>query len=204
MPDGGVKTRRKGVAIYGVTARGMAVHAGIEGGGGVNAIVELATQIPRITALADLEQGTTVNVGLIRGGTASNVVPAEAWMEVDVRIREISEGNRIDSVMQSLAPATPGATLSVEGGVNRPPLERTPEVLALYERARAQATDLGFDLSEGASGGASDGCFTAAAGVPTLDGLGVLGDGAHAVHEHIVVDDIPRRVALYGRLLQTL
>ncbi len=204
MPDGGVKTVRKGVGVYTVRARGRAAHAGVDTGRGVNAILELAHQVVGLAALADPDRGTTLNPGIIRGGTASNVVPAEAWLELDVRFRELVEGERVDAALRALRPVVPGAELGLEGGINRPPLERTPAIAELYGRARALAAELDVDLTEGSTGGASDGCFTAALGVPTLDGLGVLGDGAHAVHEHIVVGDLPFRVALYGRLLQTL
>lgn len=204
MPDGGVKTGRKGVGVYTVTANGVAVHAGIDSGGGVNAVVELAHQVLRLLELADPERGTTLNPGVIRGGTVSNVIPASAWLEVDVRFRELAEGERVDAAMHALKPVTDGAGLVIEGGINRPPLERTEAIAALYEEARGLAAGLGMDLTEGSTGGASDGCFTAAVGAPTLDGLGVRGDGAHAVHEHVLVEDLPRRVALYGRLLQAL
>ena len=204
MPDGGVKTGRKGVGVYTLRATGRAVHAGIDTGKGVNAILELAHQVTALGALADPSRGTTLNPGVIRGGTASNVVPAEAWLELDVRFRELAEGERVDAAVRALAPVVAGAGLVVEGGINRPPLERTPEIAELYGTARTLAAELGTELSEGSTGGASDGCFTAAMGVPTLDGLGVRGDGAHADDEHILVQDLPFRVALYGRLLQTL
>lgn len=204
MPDGGAKTVRKGVGVYTLTAKGVAVHAGIDAGGGVNAIVELARQVVRLEELVDRDRGTTLNAGVIEGGTVSNVVPARAALEVDVRFRELAEGERVDAALHALQPCVPGAELVVEGGINRPPLERTPAIAALYGRARELAAELGFDLPEGSSGGASDGCITAALGVPTLDGLGVRGAGAHAVDEHILVDDLAFRVALYGRLLQAL
>ena len=154
--------------------------------------------------LAAPERGTTVTVGLIGGGSASNVVPAEAWAEVDVRFATGGEAARVDAAVRALAPALPGARLEVAGGVNRPPLERTAAGIALYQAARAVAAELGFELPEGATGGGSDGNFTAALGVPTLDGLGPQDGGAHAVHEHVRVDDLPRRVALLRRLLASL
>jgi glutamate carboxypeptidase len=203
-PDGGAKTARKGVGVYTLHAMGVAVHAGIEGGRGVNAIVELAHQVLGLAKLADREQGTMLNAGVIRGGTASNVVPASARVEIDVRFRTLEEGERVAAALHALEPVLPGAGLRLEGGINRPPLERTTGVVKLYRKARELAEALGFDLPEGETGGASDGCFTAALGVPTLDGLGVLGDGAHALHEHVVIEDVPRRVALFGRLFQTL
>jgi glutamate carboxypeptidase len=204
LPDGGVKTGRKGVGVYTLHAAGVAVHAGIDSGGGVNAIVELAHQILGLAGLADAERGTTLNAGVIHGGTASNVVPAAARVEIDVRFRTLEEGERVDAALRALEPALPGAELRLVGGINRPPLERTPAIAALYENARGLAAELGLELPEGETGGASDGCFTAALAVPTLDGLGVLGAGAHALHEHIVIEDVPRRVALFGRLFQTL
>ena len=154
--------------------------------------------------LAAPELATTLTVGQIAGGTASNVVPAEAWMSVDVRFTTAAEGQRVDAAMRSLEPALPGATLAVEGGISRPPLERTDAIVALYHRARAVARELGFELGEGSAGRASDGSLTAAAGVPTLDGLGPDGGGAHAAHEFVLVEDLPRRVALLRRLLETL
>lgn len=204
LPGGRVKTARKGVSQYRLRARGRAAHAGVDPERGINAIVELAAQIPRILALADSDRGTTVNIGTIHGGTAGNVVAAEAEAEVDVRFASPAEGQRVDAAMHALGPATAGAGLEVEGGINRPPLVRTEGVVTLYETARAAAAKLGFELGEGATGGGSDGSFVAALGVPTLDGLGPAGGGAHAVDEHVVVDDLPRRVALLERLLETL
>ena len=203
LPGGAVKTARKGVGDYVVRARGRAAHAG-EPEKGINAITELAHQVPAVQRLAAPELATTLTVGQIAGGTASNVVPAEAWMSVDVRFTTAAEGQRVDAAMRSLEPALPGATLAVEGGISRPPLERTDAIVALYHRARAVARELGFELGEGSAGGASDGSLTAAAGVPTLDGLGPDGGGAHAAHEFVLVEDLPRRVALLRRLLETL
>jgi glutamate carboxypeptidase len=203
LPGGKVKTARKGIANYEVIARGISAHAGLDPEKGISAISELAGQIVALNALNDLKQGITVNVGVISGGTLSNVVASEARAEVDVRFRTMAQGEDISRRIESMQPVQTGAQIEIRGGINRPPLERTPAVLALFDRARSIASQLGFDLGEGPSGGASDGNFTAAQGIPTLDGLGVEGDGAHAAHEHIVVADLPRRAALITALLTT-
>ena len=203
LPGGKVKTARKGIANYDVIARGISAHAGLDPEKGVSAISELASQILTLNALNDLRQGISVNVGVIRGGTFSNVVASEARAEVDVRFLTMAQGEQISARIESLQPVQSGAQVEIRGGINRPPLERTPAVVALYDRARSIASQLGFDLGEGPSGGGSDGNFTAARGIPTLDGLGVEGDGAHAAHEHIVVADLPRRAALITTLLTT-
>jgi len=204
LPDGSAKTARKGVATYRIRALGRAAHAGVEPERGVSAIAELAHQILRALALADPARGTTVNVGVVRGGTAVNVVPAEAWAEVDVRFATAAELARVDRALLALEPVLPGARLEVTRPDPRPPLERTEGVLRLYHHARALARELGFELGEGATGGGSDGNWTAALGIPTLDGLGVRGGGAHAEDEHILIEDVPRRIALLARLLETL
>jgi glutamate carboxypeptidase len=203
LPGGKVKTARKGIANYEVIARGISAHAGLDPEKGISAISELAGQIVALNALNDLKQGITVNVGVISGGTLSNVVASEARAEVDVRFRTMAQGEDISRRIESMQPVQTGAQIEIRGGVNRPPLERTPAVVALFNHARSIASHLGFDLGEGSSGGASDGNFTAAQGIPTLDGLGVEGDGAHATHEHIVVADLPRRAALITALLTT-
>jgi glutamate carboxypeptidase len=202
VAGGIVKTARKGIGDFTVRAIGRAAHAGLDPTKGVNAIVELAHQTLRLASLNDFERGTTVSVGVFNGGTTSNVVPAEATARVDLRFWDLEEGARIDETIRSFTPVLPGARLEIEGKINRPPMRRTPEVAALYEQARGLAKELGFELGETSVGGGSDGNFTGAMGVPTLDGLGVDGDGAHAEHEHIVVDDLPRRAALLTRLLQ--
>ncbi len=204
LADGAAKTQRKGVAIYRVLAHGRAAHAGLEPEKGVSAILELTRQIANIWTLERPELGTMINVGVIGGGTASNVVPAEAWAEIDVRFTTTDEARRIDQAIRALEPALPGAQISIEGGINRPPFERTDEVVRLYNHARLLASEIGFELGEGGAGGASDGNFTAALGVPTLDGLGPLGGRPHSTEEFIVISDLTRRVALYGRLLETL
>ena len=204
FPDGSAKTRRKGVSWYRLTAHGRASHAGLAPDEGVNAVVELAHQVLAVTALGDPAAGTTVSVDQAGGGTASNVVPARAWAVVDVRFTDRSEAERVDAAMRSLEPVLAGARLELEGGINRPPMERTPEVAALYERARELAAEAGWQLGEALSGGASDGSLTAGIGVPTLDGIGPVGGGAHAVDEHVLVADLGRRADLYRRLLLAL
>jgi glutamate carboxypeptidase len=204
ISGGVVKTGRKGIGEFTVRAVGRASHAGLDPGKGVNAIVELAHQTLRLAAMNDYERGITVSVGLITGGTAMNVIPAEASAKVDVRFPTPEDGERVVSAIRGLKPALAEAQVEVSGGINRPPMPRSEKNLALYARARALAAELGFDLKDAAVGGGSDGNFTAAMGVPTLDGLGVDGAGAHAEHEHIVVGDIPRCAALLTRLMQTV
>ena len=204
LPDGGAKTSRKGVGVYRLNVQGRASHAGLDPAAGVNALLELAHQILAVTALADPGAGTTISVGEAGGGTASNVVPATAWATVDVRFRSRVEGERVDRAIRGLRPRLQGARLSLEGGINRGPLERTEAIAALYSRARDLAERDGWRLGEGSSGGASDGSLTSALGVPTLDGIGPAGAGAHSSDEHVLVDDLPRRVRLYGRLLESL
>jgi glutamate carboxypeptidase len=204
LAGGGVKTRRKGVGVFRLVVHGVAAHAGIDPGRGASAIHELARQIVALSALQDLERGVSVNVGRVSGGTRSNVVAERAEAEVDVRVDRAADAARLERAVRGLRVATPGTRIEVSGGIDRPPMERTPGVAALYEAARAVAAGLGFALDEGATGGASDGNFTAALGVPTLDGLGAVGDGAHALHEHIIVDELPRRAALLAALLATL
>lgn len=204
FPDGGAKTRRKGVGWYRIAVRGRASHAGLAPGEGVNAVLELAHQVLAVSSLEDRDAGTTVSVDLAGGGTASNVIPAGAWAEVDVRFTSMAEARRVDAGLRGLAPVLTGAELEVDGGINRPPMVRTDGVAELYDHARRLAEQAGWELREGLSGGASDGSLTAAEGVPTLDGIGPMGGGAHAADEHVVVDDLPRRVRLYVRLLDTL
>jgi glutamate carboxypeptidase len=201
---GRVKTARKGTGIFRLRALGLAAHAGLEPEKGASAILEMARQIQRLHEMSDAARGTTINVGVVRGGTSSNVVAAEASAEVDVRFSTLEEARRIDEEMRSLKPFDERVRLSMEGGINRPPLERTEQVALLYEHARRVAAMLDFELGEASVGGASDGNFIAAQGTPVLDGLGIEGDGAHAVHEHIVVDGIAQRGALLAGLIATL
>lgn len=203
LPDGGAKTQRKGVGMYTLQTHGRAAHAGIEPEAGIDAIAELAHQVENAYALADAASGTTVTVGRIRGGTASNVVAEHAEAEIDARFATPHEAERVDAALRGLRPRDARIRLVVEGGVNRPPLVRTAAVERLYRHAREQAAAIGFELTEGATGGGSDGCFTAAAGVPTLDGLGVPGAGAHTLDEHILVDALEPRLRLLVRLIET-
>jgi glutamate carboxypeptidase len=168
----------------------------------VNAIEELAHQVLAIQALTDYAAGTTVNVGVVGGGTRSNVVPEHAWARIDARVTNAQEAERLDAALKSLRPHLDGAALEVTGGINRPPMVRSEEGVALFRKAEAIATQLGFTVTESGSGGGSDGNFTAALGVPTLDGLGVIGDGGHAHHEHVSIDSLPQRAALLAGLLR--
>ncbi len=203
-PGGRVKTARKGTGYFRLAVEGVAAHAGLEPEKGASAVLEISRQIERLHALNDAARGTTVNVGVVCGGTRSNVVAAEARAEVDVRFGTLEEARRIEETIRALRPFDARTSLKVEGGVNRPPLERTPAVARLYEHARRLASLLGFELGEASVGGASDGNFAAACGAPVLDGLGVEGDGAHAAHEHIVADRLVSRGALLASLLATL
>ena len=201
-PKGACKTARKGVGDYLLRVTGISAHAGLDFQKGANAITELAHQLTRIADLTDLKRGTTLNPGLIRGGTRTNVVPALAEAEFDIRVATRKEGVRIDRQIRALRPLDKRCKLEISGGVNRDPFERTEEVAALYAKARAIATELGFELEERAVGGGSDGNFTAGIGIPTLDGLGAVGDGAHALHEHVLLAEIPRRAAMLARLIE--
>jgi glutamate carboxypeptidase len=199
---GAVKTARKGVGDYLVKVTGKASHAGLDFPKGVNAILELARQIEKISGFTDLKKGLTVNVGVVSGGSRTNVVPAEAAAQVDVRIARIKDAAGIDRKMRSLRPFNRKCKIEVTGGINRPPMERTAGVAALYAQAKAIARELGWKLGEAAVGGGSDGNFTAGLGIPTLDGLGGVGDGAHAPHEHILISELPRRAALMAGLIE--
>lgn len=201
---GRVKTGRKGTGMFSVAARGRAAHAGLEPEKGASAILELARQTERLHALNGKEDGISVNVGVFHGGTLSNVVAAEARAEIDVRFCSEEQAAHLENEILNLRPIDDRVQLVVSGGINRPPLQRTARVLELYNRAKVIAAQLNFDLGETQVGGASDGNFAAAAGAAVLDGLGINGDGAHAVHEHILIDDIPRRGALLTALIATL
>ena len=200
--EGAVKTARKGVAEYQLKVTGKAAHAGLDFQKGVNAIVELARQIEKISGFTDLKKGLTVNVGIVAGGSRVNVVPAQATATVDVRIARMRDAAGIEKKMHSLRPFNRKCKVEVTGGVNRPPMERTAGVAALYAKAVAIASEFGWKLGEAAVGGGSDGNFTAGLGIPTLDGLGGVGDGAHAPHEHILVSELPRRAALVAGLIE--
>jgi glutamate carboxypeptidase len=202
--QGAVKTARKGVGDYRVRVSGKASHAGLDFQKGVNAILELARQIEKISAFTDLKKGLTVNVGIVAGGSRTNVVPAEASAEVDIRIARLKDAAGIDKRMRSLRPFNRKCKIDITGGINRPPMERTAGVAALYAQAKSIARELGWKLGEAAVGGGSDGNFTAGLGVPTLDGLGGVGDGAHAPHEHILISELPRRAALLAGLIERI
>lgn len=198
---GRVKTGRKGTGIYAIKVEGKAAHAGLEPEKGASAILELARQTERLHSINSSGSGITLNVGVFHGGTRSNVVPEQAEGEIDVRFSSEAESREIERIFSTLRPIDERTKVFISGGVNRPPLERTAAVVELFEKARGISALLDFELGEEQVGGASDGNFIAAMGIPVLDGLGVSGDGAHAVHEHIEVDDIARRGALIGGLL---
>lgn len=202
--DGSVKTGRKGVSIYTVTVAGRAAHAGVEPERGVNASVEAAHQILRVAELADASVGTTVTPGVVSGGVTTNTVPGRASFSVDVRCRTATEQRRVDAAIRALEPVLPGAELVVSGGINRPPLEEAASA-ELFRRARRLAEEHGLGpITATTVGGGSDGNFTAGIGVPTLDGLGPAGGGAHADYEHVLVDELPRRTRLLAALLADL
>jgi glutamate carboxypeptidase len=201
---GAVKTARKGVGEYRVKVTGKASHAGLDFQKGVNAILELAHQIENISSFTDLKKGLTVNVGIVSGGSRTNVVPADAAAQVDVRIARMKDAAGIDKKMRSLRPFNRKCKIEITGGINRPPMERTDAVAELYAQAAAIARELGWKLEEAAVGGGSDGNFTAGLGIPTLDGLGGVGDGAHAKHEHILISELPRRAALIAGLIEAV
>jgi len=198
---GRVKTSRKGTGIFMIKVEGKAAHAGLEPEKGASAILELARQTEQLHAINLSGSGITLNVGVVHGGTRSNVVAAEAEGEIDVRFSTEAESVEIERILLNRKPVDERTKVFVSGGINRPPMERTTAVVELFEKARAVAAELDFELGEAQVGGASDGNFLAAMGIPVLDGLGISGDGAHAVHEHIEADDIARRGALIGGLL---
>jgi glutamate carboxypeptidase len=202
--QGDVKTARKGVGEYLIKVTGKASHAGLDFEKGANAILELARQIDRVSAFTELKKGLTVNVGIVSGGSRTNVVPADAAAQVDVRIARMQDAAGIDKKMRSLRPFNRKCKIAVTGGINRPPMERTAGVAALYAQAVGIARGLGWKLGEAAVGGGSDGNFTAGLGIPTLDGLGGVGDGAHATHEHILISELPRRAALVAGLIEAV
>jgi len=198
---GAAKTARKGICEYTLHVTGKAAHSGLDFEKGQSATVELAKQICEISKLVDLKRGTTVNVGRINGGTRANVVAAEAMAVMDVRVARMGNGLEIDEKLRALKPFNENCRIEVSGGMNRPPMERTEGVAELFGKAKAIANELGWTLEEAAVGGGSDGNFTAALGIPTLDGLGAVGEGAHAEHESIVISELPRRAALLSGLI---
>ncbi|QRG70674.1 M20 family metallopeptidase [Brevibacillus choshinensis] len=202
--DGSLKTSRKGGGEFVLKVTGRAAHAGNDHALGVNAIEEIAHHVLAIQSFTDYEAGTTLSVGTIRGGSVSNVVPDYAEADIDVRISTSEEAERITTLMNQLTPILPGAQLTVEGGITKPPMERTAGTEQLFLHAQAQAQLEGFNLTERGVGGTSDGNFAADEGTLTLDGLGPVGDGAHASHEHVVIDAIPGRIAVLLRLFSSL
>jgi glutamate carboxypeptidase len=204
LPGGGAKTSRKGVGEFELAVHGVSAHAGVDPGKGASAISEIVRQIIAVEALQDLPRGISVNVGRIEGGSRPNVVPDYASAKIDVRVPTLADAARLDAALRGLRPENPRTRLEMTGGLERPPFERSPGVVRLYEQAKEAAAALGRELAEGGTGGGSDGNFTGALGVPTLDGLGPMGDGAHALHEHVIEADLPWRAALLAALLARL
>ena len=198
---GAYKTARKAVGMYRLTVRGVAAHSGVDFERGHSAVVELARQIETLTAFTDLARGITVNPGTIGGGTRSNVIAAEAWTEIDVRLARSRDMAMLHRKFERLKPYDRGCTLELTGGINRPPMERTAGTAALFRRAKSLAAQMDFELEEAATGGGSDGNFTSALGIPTLDGMGAVGAGAHALHEHVERKHLAMRTALLGGML---
>lgn len=201
---GKLKTSRKGVGDYLVSVKGRASHAGVDFTSGASAIVELCRQVEAIAKFTDLERGVTVNPGVIRGGTRTNVIAAEAQAEIDIRVKTLADADALDRRLRELQPFDPRCELTVTGGLNRPPMERTERVESLFRKAQAVAKNLRLEVEESATGGGSDGNFTAALGIPTLDGLGAVGEGAHAPNESILIDRMADRIALLAGLLREL
>ena len=201
--EGKLKTARKGVGDYRLTVHGKAAHAGVDFAAGASAILELSRQLQRIAGFTNLERGITVNPGVISGGSRSNVIAADASAHIDVRIPRIRDAAPLDRKFRNLRPVDRRCRLELSGGVNRPPMERTPGTVRLFRQAQKLAREMGIEIVESATGGGSDGNFTSALGIPTLDGLGGVGEGAHAPHESILTDRIADRVALIAKLLQT-
>lgn len=201
LPDGSLKTERKGIGEMTIQVRGRATHAGADHENGRNAIEELAHHILAAQRLTDYRLGTTVNVGVVRGGTRTNVVPDEAWAEVDFRVARPEEAERLAAWMQARAPVTRGTTVTVTGGLNRPPMPRDETMARTFRRAQQLAAAIGLTIGEGGTGGGSDANFVAPLGVPVLDGLGALGNGAHSEREHVVIASLPERTALLAALI---
>jgi glutamate carboxypeptidase len=198
---GAYKTARKGVAQYRLEVHGVPAHSGVDFGAGHSAVLELGKQLGRASEFTDLGRGITVNAGLIGGGTRSNVVPAYAWAEFDVRIARAVDAQRLERRFRTLRAFDRRCRLEVSGGLNRPPMERTAGTVALFKRAATMAQGLGFQLQEAATGGGSDGNFTSALGIATLDGMGAVGEGAHADHESILLDALVPRTALLAAMI---
>ncbi len=201
-PHGALKTARKGVGDYTIRVHGKAAHAGLDPTKGANAILELSRQLLKVEKFSNPAQGVTVNPGIIHGGTRTNVVPAEASCEIDARITKYAQEAALDRKFRSLKAVNRGCTVEVEGCINRPPMERTDAVAKLFSLAQKLGRESGLKLKEAAVGGGSDGNFTAAVGAPTLDGLGAVGEGAHAINESIMIDQLIPRTVLLARLIE--
>jgi len=195
------KTARKGIGDWRIEVKGIAAHAGVDFEKGANAIRELARAVETVSGWTNRKRGLTVSVGVIGGGAASNVVPAEAWAEVDVRIPRAVDAALMVRRFAALKPADPRCSVAVSGGISRPPMERSRGTVRLFQKARTLASELGFSLGEASTGGGSDGNFTAALGIPTLDGMGAVGEGAHAQHESVFLDHLAPRTALLAGML---
>jgi len=202
-PQGAYKTARKGVGQFRLEISGVPAHSGVDFGAGHSAVRELAWQIEQISALTDLGRGTTLNVGVVGGGTQSNVVAAAAWAEIDVRVKTVADAEAVTERLQALKTRDPQCSMRLTGGLNRPPMERTEGTAALFAQAKELAAELGFGLEAAATGGGSDGNFTSALGVPTLDGMGAIGQGAHAENESIRIDSLVKRTALLAAMIAT-
>jgi glutamate carboxypeptidase len=199
---GKLKTARKGVGDYTVRVKGVAAHAGVDFANGASAVLELARQLDKIAALTNTRRGITVSPGVVSGGTRRNVVPAEAEAQIDVRVPRLRDAAALDKKLRSLRAVDRRCSISVEGELNRPPMERSPGIAKLFRLAKRYARELGVTLEESSTGGGSDGNFTAALGVPTLDGLGAVGEGAHATHESVLVDRLADRTVLLAKLIE--
>lgn len=195
------KTARKGVGDYRIEVTGIASHSGVDFIRGRSAVLELARLLLKVETFTDLSSGLTVNPGVIAGGTRSNVIAANAWADVDVRIARAEHAARVEALFGSLAVSDPAFKLTVTGGINRPPMERSEGTVRLFQQARSLASEIGFELYEASTGGGSDGNFTAALGIPTLDGMGAVGEGAHAAHESVLLDELLPRTALLAAMI---
>jgi glutamate carboxypeptidase len=203
-PQGRLKTSRKGVGDITVRVRGRASHSGVDFEKGRSAIVELARQLLEVVKFTDLARGITVNPGVIQGGTRSNVVAAEAWAEVDLRIARAADAAELEKKFGALKAFDPDCAIELSGGINRPPMERTEGTVRLFGIAKEIGASMGWKVEESSTGGGSDGNFTSALGVPTLDGLGALGEGAHASNESVVIHELAQRTALLAGLIRSL
>jgi len=201
LADGSLKTWRKGIGGFDITVRGRSTHAGADHENGVNAVEEMAHQILALQKLTDYAAGTTVNVGVVKGGSRSNVVPDECQIEVDLRVMTPADADRVCAAIAAHRPLNSKATLSVTGGMNRPPMPRTEKIAAAFAAAQKIAVSLGLKLGEGGTGGGSDANFIAPLGVPLLDGLGPIGNGAHSEREHVLIKSLPERTALLAGIL---